>query len=110
MGDLLGMDTTSFIPSIKDPAAIVAALANGKAQKKAMTASSVAAVDNASERNALAKKHQIRFTHVYVVVDADPSKKQIRLHNPWGYFHPNESGWLDVELFQKLFIGVNISD
>lgn len=109
MGDLVGMETTSFVPSLKEPASIMAAIAAGKAERKAMTASTVAWLPDATERNAVAKKHHVHTTHVYTVIDADPTKGQIRLHNPWGFDHPNETGWIDVELFKTLFIGVNIS-
>jgi hypothetical protein len=110
LADMFGMETSSFVPSLKEPAAILGTLSKAKADNKAITASSAADLEDAKERKQRARDVRVHFNHVYTVLDVNPARGEVKLFNPWGRDHPNGEGWLKIEDFKELFIGVNVSN
>jgi hypothetical protein len=66
--------------------------------------------DGASEeRKKLADDRSLHFWHSCAILDVKVKERQVKLFNPWGYDHPNTSGWLSVDDLKKFFIEVDIN-
>ncbi len=52
---------------------------------------------------------ELHFSHAYAVIDVSIETKRVKVFNPWGLFHPNGDGWMDIESFKTFFAEVDIN-
>lgn len=108
--DMVDMQTTSFFLGQRDADAILATLQKAKLENKAMTAMSPDKLEASSEIRTMQETTQgLFYRHAYVITEADTHDRRVKLHNPWGRAHPNETGWMQIDEFKRYFVSVNIS-
>jgi hypothetical protein len=108
--DFVDMGPSRFDPRDKDNDYIMAKLAKAQADKKPTTLATPKEDEASKEKKEMkAKIPGLYFWHGYVVVGADEKGKRIKLHNPWGYDHPNGDGWVPVDVIHTFFIECTIS-
>ncbi|HLO86230.1 MAG TPA: C2 family cysteine protease [Nostocaceae cyanobacterium] len=89
---------------------IMGMLVKAKEKKSPMTINTPKKkVASKDQKTAFKNTPGLYFSHAYTILNINPSKKQIKLFNPWGKDHPNGSGWMDIEQVRKFFIEVNIN-
>lgn len=108
--DMVDMQTASFFLAQRDPDAILASLQKAKLENKAMTAMSPNKLEASSEVRTMQETTQgLFYRHAYVITEVDTNNRRLKLHNPWGRAHPNDTGWMPVDDFKRYFVSVNIS-
>lgn len=109
--DFVNMGPSRFDPREKDNDYIMAKIAKAQTDKKPTTLSTPKEEDASKEKKEMSTKIPgLHFWHAYVVVGADDKGKRVKLHNPWGYDHPNGDGWVPVDVIRTFFIECVISD
>lgn len=108
--DFVDMGPSRFDPREKDNDYIMAKLAKAQTDKKPTTLATPKEEDASKEKKEMSTKIPgLHFWHAYVVVGADEKGKRVKLHNPWGYDHPNGDGWVPVDVIHTFFIECTIS-
>jgi hypothetical protein len=108
--DFVNMGPSRFDPREKDNDYIMAKLAKAETGKKPTTFATPKEADASKEKKEMsAKIPGLHFWHGYVLVGVDEKGKRIKLHNPWGYDHPNGDGWVPVDVIHTFFIECAIS-
>jgi hypothetical protein len=111
LDDMLDEGPSRFDPREETVDYIMGKIAKAKENKWPMTILAPKEEGASTKKKTLVKGVTgLYWWHAYAIVDIDPLKNQIKLFNPWGYDHPNGTGWIDVELARKFFIEVNIND
>ena len=98
-----------FAPGSKDGDTVLSKLEGGKTKKAVMTALAPKKTDATEELKKLADDQGLHFWHSYAIMDVKVKERQVKLYNPWGYDHPNGSGWISVDDLRKFFIEVDIN-
>ncbi|NVB82888.1 MAG: hypothetical protein HOV81_31210 [Kofleriaceae bacterium] len=108
--DMADMQTSSFFVTQRDPDAILGVLAKAMQEQKAVTAMTPSKAEGTEDANrTINVTRGLVVRHAYLVTDVDSEGRRVKLFNPWGYNHPNDSGWLSIDVFKKSMLTVNIS-
>lgn len=107
--DLMDVSATEFDPREETADYILGKVIKGKQEKWPMTIYSPKKEGAGKVKKELAGAVSgLYFDHTYAILDVDLAKKKIKLHNPWGFDHPNGDGWIDVEQVRTFFKGITI--
>jgi hypothetical protein len=108
--DLTNHSPRRFNPADRQADEVLGTLAAAVKEKHPITVlapSKDGATDE--QKEIMGKVSGLYLWHAYAVLEVDDKARRVKMFNPWGRDHPGGDGWIDLDVFQKFYIEVDIN-